>query len=83
MGLLFTAGGAGFSFNASHYCEHDMDKADYPYQLTKLDETIVHIDYRNSAVGSNSCGPQLQKKHRIDETEFTFEAAITPVFIEA
>ncbi|MCL2351783.1 MAG: DUF4981 domain-containing protein [Firmicutes bacterium] len=80
-GLAFT-GARPFSFNASHYDSREMTKARHPYELKKHAETIVNIDYKNSGVGSNSCGPVLLKPYRLDEREFTFGVEITPVFLE-
>ena len=80
-GLLFEAVDKPFSFNAMHYTSHDLDKAQHPHELTKLDETIVNIDYKNNAIGSNSCGPELYKPHRFDEREFTFNISFVPVLM--
>jgi beta-galactosidase len=81
-GLLMEAGSGAFSFNASHYANADLDAAKHSYQLTKLDETIVHIDYKNNGIGSNSCGPSLLEKYRFDERQFTFEVSFAPVQVE-
>jgi beta-galactosidase len=75
-GMMFEG---AFSLSASHYCNHDMDKAGHFYELTKLDETIVFIDYKNCAVGSNSCGPLLHVPYRFDEREFEFTCGFAPV----
>lgn len=78
MGLRF-ASEAGFSFNASHYTPEDLAAAGHPFELKKRKETIVNIDYKMSGVGSNSCGPELLEKYRLDEKEFTFSLSIMPV----
>jgi len=46
-----------------------------------MKETSVIIDYRNSAVGSNSCGPELAEELRISEKKFSFSFSIKPVFV--
>jgi beta-galactosidase len=81
-GLLFSSGGRGFSFNASHHDSRDMDAAGHPHELHRLPQTIVNVDYRASGVGSNSCGPVLLEKYQLIEREFTFEVDITPVRLE-
>ena len=43
-------------------------------------ETTVIFDYRNSAVGSASCGPELDEALHIKEKEFSFTFKIKPVF---
>ena len=82
-GLLVKAESGAFSFNAAHYTNADLDTAKHRYQLTKLDETIVHIDYKNNGIGSNSCGPALLEPYRFDERYFTFEVSFAPVQVEA
>lgn len=81
MGLRF-AGPDRFSFNASHYTPEDLTAARHNVDLVRRDETIVHLDYKMSGVGSNSCGPRLMEKYRLNEKSFTFEVTIQPVFGE-
>ncbi|MFU1795218.1 glycoside hydrolase family 2 TIM barrel-domain containing protein [Paenibacillus azoreducens] len=81
MGLLFTAKDT-FSFNASHYTPEDLTAAQHNVELVRRDETIVHLDYKMSGVGSNSCGPRLIDKYQFNEKSFTFEMEIRPVFTE-
>lgn len=81
MGLLFI-GMDDFSFNASHYTPEDLTKAMHPHELKKQNETIVHLDYMNSGVGSNSCGPELLPQYRLSQKEINFKVRIKPVFKE-
>lgn len=81
MGIKFTSH-SEFSFNAAHYTPEDLTEAGHPYELKKRKETIVNIDYKMSGVGSNSCGPELLQKYRLDEKEFEFKLKIIPVFKE-
>jgi beta-galactosidase len=81
MGLKITSD-TEFSFNAVHYTPEDLTAAAHPYELKKRKETIVNIDYKMSGVGSNSCGPELLKKYRLNETEFEFGFKIMPIFTE-
>jgi beta-galactosidase len=81
MGIKFV-GCPNFSFNAAHYTPEDLTIANHPHELVKRKETIVHIDYKMSGVGSNSCGPELLEKYRFDEKEFEFKLMIVPVFKE-
>jgi beta-galactosidase len=78
LGWLVT-GDAPFSLSASHYTAHDLEAAAHPHELTPRDATFVHIDYKNSAVGSNSCGPELHMKHRFNERVFCFKTRLLPV----
>ena len=81
-GLLVEAGSGAFSFNASHYANADLDRAKHFYQLEKQEETFVHIDYKNNAIGSNSCGPGLLPQYRFDELGFSFDVSFMPVQVE-
>ncbi|MBR3895170.1 MAG: DUF4981 domain-containing protein [Clostridia bacterium] len=67
-----------FSFNCSHYTDEQLTKTAHNYELTPLDETVVHIDYRHSGIGSNSCGPSLDQKYRLKETAFSFAFRLLP-----
>jgi Beta-galactosidase/beta-glucuronidase len=76
-GLYFTAE-APFSFNASHYSAEALTKANHHYELKKSKETTVNIDYKQSGIGSNSCGPGLAEYLQFKEKQFTFTLRILP-----
>ena len=61
-----------FSFNASHFSPEYLTTVAHDYELTPQRETTLNVDYRNSPVGSESCGPALSPDLRIDEKAFTF-----------
>ncbi|WP_219834183.1 glycoside hydrolase family 2 TIM barrel-domain containing protein [Paenibacillus sp. R14(2021)] len=81
MGLRFSSP-EGFSFHASHYAPEDLTKAAHSWELAKRKETIVHLDYKMSGVGSNSCGPELLEPYRLNEKAFRFGLRVNPVFKE-
>ncbi|WP_040950176.1 glycoside hydrolase family 2 TIM barrel-domain containing protein [Gorillibacterium massiliense] len=81
MGLAFRAP-QSFSFSASHYSVEELTRATHSHELAKARETFVHLDYKMSGVGSNSCGPELIEKYRFNESEFSFEMSIKPIFKE-
>ena len=45
-------------------------------ELVENDSIVVRIDYKNSGIGSNSCGPKLLDEYRLNEKEITFEFSI-------
>lgn len=65
-GLKFESD-TGFEFNVSHYSAMEFTKAMHIDELKKEDATIIRIDYKNSGIGSNSCGPELMEKYRLSE----------------
>ncbi|WP_379141329.1 glycoside hydrolase family 2 TIM barrel-domain containing protein [Paenibacillus sp. sgz500992] len=79
MGLMFTAP-KHFSFQASHFTPEDLTRAAHDYELIRRKETIVHLDYKMSGIGSQSCGPELHERFRLNEKEIVFELIISPVF---
>lgn len=62
-------------FTAMHFTEDDLHKASYTKDLTPRKDVILHIDYKNGGIGSNSCGPMPELKHTIDrrKIDFTFK----------
>ena len=68
-----------FSLSASHFTPEQLDATAYNWELVPNGDTTLIIDYRNSAVGSNSCGPRLRKKVQICEKEISFSFRLRAV----
>ena len=54
-----------------------LTKATHTDELQKTDKTYVRIDYKNSGLGSNSCGPGLPEKFQLNEKEINFKFTIS------
>ena len=67
-------------FSASHFSPEQLDKKRHHWELEREPETTVIIDYRQSGIGSNSCGPNLLDKYRFQEDEFTCTFILKPIF---
>jgi beta-galactosidase len=80
-GMLVLRDGKDFSFNCSHFTAKQLTETRHNYELVPLKETVVHIDYRHAGIGSNSCGPELNRKYRFSETEFTFRVKLLPALM--
>ena len=80
LAALNTTDSKTFSFNCSHYSDEQLTTTPHDYELTPLDETVVHVDYRHSGIGSASCGTELDEKYRLKETEFSFAFRLVPGF---
>ena len=65
-GLEFRAD-VPFECNVSHYGAMGLMRAKHTDEVVKEKDTIIRIDYKNSGVGSNSCGPALLEKYRLKE----------------
>ena len=71
--------GRGFDFQALPYTAEEMTVKRHASELeAETDSTVVCLDYRQSGVGSNSCGPELRKEYRLDAERFTFRIALKP-----
>jgi len=69
--LRFTAD-TPFQFSVSDYDAPALTRATHWNELESNGLCNVRIDYKNSGLGSNSCGPELQNKYRLEEKEFSF-----------
>ena len=65
--------------NVSRYSTAALTKAEHTDELVADGNTHVRIDYKVSGLGSNSCGPSLEKQYRLDEKEISFRFFIRPL----
>ena len=79
-GLLVTntETSASFSFNCSHFTDEQLTATAHDYELEPLSETVLHLDYAHSGIGSNSCGPVLDRALRLEQ-DFHFALRLLPV----
>lgn len=61
-----------FSFNASRYTQEELTNKKHSYELQKADFITLCIDYKQSGIGTNSCGPELDEHLKLDENKFVF-----------
>ncbi len=77
-GIFFTAD--KFSLSASHYSPEQLTRTATRDALKPERDTTVIIDYAQSGIGSNSCGPALDPVFRMTEETFSFTFRMKPVF---
>lgn len=75
-GLVFE--GEGFEFNVSEYSTDAVFNAKHTDELVKDGKVHLRLDYKVSGLGSNSCGPQLEERFRLDEKEIHFAFSVKP-----
>lgn len=68
-----------FSFNCSHFTAEQLTGTSHHHLLTPIEDTVVHIDYKQSGIGSNSCGPKLDDALRLREKNVSFCFRILPL----
>ena len=57
------------SFNVSRYTEEELWTKRHNFELEESGNTVFCVDYKMAGVGSNSCGPALAEKYRIQLPE--------------
>ena len=62
-----------FEINVSQYDSMAITEAKHIDELKKNGCTNIRIDYKNSGIGSNSCGPILLEQYRLSEKDIHFE----------
>lgn len=70
--------GESFSFNASPYTQEELTVKKHNYELIPCGSTVLCLDYRQSGIGSNSCGPVLSPAYRLEEARFDFRLDLLP-----
>ena len=80
--ILNVAGEKTFSFNASVYTQEELTQKLHNYQLEESPYTVLCVDYRQSGIGSNSCGPELASGYQLKENKFDFEIRLKPEVVE-
>lgn len=71
--------GSDFEASALHFKDDDMDKARHPYQLHKLSETILSVNYGSEGAGNASCGPDTLSAYQMSTNKvYNYSYTIVP-----
>ena len=68
-----------FGFNVHDYTAEALRKAPYPRDIKREDYLILNLDYRQSGLGSNSCGQEQTESCKTPIEDFTMAFSIKPV----
>lgn len=77
MGLVASTEGS-FQFSASFYEEKDLEDAKHTCDLKKRDYIVLHIDDKQTGLGSYSCGQWQLDQYRTKFEPFRFCFRLTP-----
>ncbi len=69
----------GFEMNVSKYSGMTLYKAEHTDELVEDGKVHLRIDYKNSGLGSASCGAKLPEKYRVYEKEIDFAFSVRPI----
>ncbi len=65
--------------SALHFTVDDLNQAGHPYELTKLDETILTVNYRSQGTGNASCGGDVLAAYQIPNNKaYSYQYTIVP-----
>jgi beta-galactosidase/beta-glucuronidase len=81
LGLL-AVGLPRLEVSAHHYTAEDFTAATHAHELTRRDETILNLDYRQAPLGSNSCGPGPLPQHLLKPEPVVFSLRLRPLALE-
>lgn len=71
--------GNTFSFNYSSFSQEQLEKTRHNFELQPENRCILCVDYKNSGLGSHSCGPRPSPVHCLSEEQFSFHVRILPL----
>ena len=58
------------------YTQEELTRKAHNYELERSPYTVLCLDYAQSGIGSNSCGPELLEQYRLDAQHFVFEIGL-------
>ncbi len=79
IGKLQFLSDSGFDFNVSNYTPEAIDEAKHTDELRSDGNIHLRIDYKNSGIGSGSCGPLTAEKYRVNEKHISFNFSVKPI----
>lgn len=65
-----------FEFSALEYSAEELERAAHTNEISKNGVTNLRIDYMVSGIGSNSCGPELLYKYRLNCRDISYKFTI-------
>lgn len=71
-GKLYILSENDFAFNASHFSIYQLTNTSHNFDLNEENFTYLIVDYKQSGIGSNSCGPDLPEEYRLNEEKFSY-----------
>ena len=75
-GITFSAE-TPFEFSALPYSWQTLCETNHNWELPNAKGTFVQVDYKQSGMGSGSCGDELLDWHRLSEEDWTWSVTIS------
>lgn len=68
----------GLSFSALPYTPAELTAKRHDHELVRSGTTVLCLDYAQTGIGSNSCGPRLKPEYELSEECFSFALTLIP-----
>ncbi len=75
---LIAVSDSKFSFNASVYTQEELENKAHNYELEASGSIVLCLDYEQNGMGSNSCGPKVMDKYKLNDKEIKFNIKLIP-----
>ncbi len=79
---LAAVGEEPFCFNVSPYTQEELTEKQHSFELTESGYTVLCLDAAQTGIGSNSCGPRLEERYRLEPEGFDFRLRLVPGYRE-
>jgi len=76
---LFAGGLPLLEVSAHHYTPMDLTEAQHTYELTRRSEITLNLDYKQTGLGGNSCGPGTLPQYRLWPEPVRFGVRLRPI----
>lgn len=74
---LMVISGLPFEFSALPYTQEELERKRHNFELDPAGRTVLCVDWKQSGVGSHSCGPRLDPSCEVPR-EFSFRLGFRP-----
>lgn len=75
---LAAVGEETFCFNISPYTQEELTEKQHSFELEESGYTVLCLDAAQTGIGSNSCGPRLEERYRLEPRGFDFRLRLVP-----
>jgi hypothetical protein len=75
---LLAVGDPLLEVSAHHFTNENLTTARHTYELKRLPEIYLNLDYAQSGLGSAACGPGRLEKYQLKAVETQFSLRLRP-----
>jgi beta-galactosidase len=76
---LLVVGMPLLNVSARHYTARDLAAARHTHELRRRDDIILNLDYAQSGLGSESCGPGVLPAYRLERQAYRYQLRLRPL----